>query len=178
MHLMLDLETWSTRPHAVIISIGAIFFDPNGDTLGERFYAAIDPRSAPPGAHIDADTILWWMSPERTQAREAWLKEGKVTLDEALMGLSEWASAVAGDEAIRLWGNGAAFDNVLLSTAYKLLSLDPFWQHWNDRCYRTWKASAPEVKIQRSGLYHNALDDAVDQARHLQQIAKHLGVTI
>lgn len=40
------------------------------------------------------------------------------------------------------------------------------WPHWNDRCYRTLKAMRPDVKMERTGTHHNAVDDATSQARH------------
>jgi exodeoxyribonuclease VIII len=178
---MIDLETWSTQPNALIVSIGACMFDPKGADVGERFYAAIEPASMP-GRHVDTNTILWWMSPERTAAREAWLAERKVDAYSALTGLSRWVRdqqvAVESTEDIRVWGNGAAFDNVILASAYRSLGTDPFWDHRNDRCYRTLKALTPQVRIQRSGTHHNALDDAVDQARHLQRIRAALSLVL
>jgi exodeoxyribonuclease VIII len=41
------------------------------------------------------------------------------------------------------------------------------WRHWNDRCYRTVKSLYPDVKLERVGTHHNAVDDAESQARHL-----------
>lgn len=179
MHLMLDLETWSTKNHALVISVGACFFDPQDEIIGAKFYAAIDPEQAPPGAHIDPGTILWWMSPERTEARLAWLQEAKVSAHDAMSGLAEWVNSIAAETPVNLWGNGATFDNVILHMHYQMLGLDPFWRDgFGDRCYRTLKSLAPGLKIERSGVYHNALDDAVDQARHMQRIVRSLGITV
>jgi exodeoxyribonuclease VIII len=178
---MIDLETWSTQPNALIVSIGACVFDPKGSDVGERFHVAIEPRSMP-GRHIDTSTILWWMSAEHTAAREAWLAERKVDAYSALTGLSRWVRdqqiAAESTEEVKVWGNGAAFDNVILASAYRDLGIEPFWSYWNDRCYRTLKALAPQVRIQRSGTHHNSLDDAVDQARHLQRIRSVLGLVL
>ena len=41
-HVMLDLETMGNSPLAAIAAIGAIEFDPDAGTLGERFYTTID----------------------------------------------------------------------------------------------------------------------------------------
>ena len=38
--VMVDLETWGTKPGCAIISIGAVSFGPDG--LGEEFYTALD----------------------------------------------------------------------------------------------------------------------------------------
>lgn len=180
LHLMLDLETWSTRPHATIISIGACFFDPNAAEpgVGEKFYVAINPAEPLHSVHVDPETIMWWMSPERREALDAWLAESKVSMFDGLFGLSEWVREVAGDAPVCLWGNGAAFDNVLLATAFRVAGIEPFWTFWNDLCYRTIKRLAPDIKILRTGTYHNALDDAVSQALHLQAILRKLELRV
>lgn len=185
MHVMLDLETWSTRPNALIISVGACVFDPYADEPGERFYAAVDPEGPMQHRrHIDAGTVMWWMSPERAAAREAWLSEEKVDLYTALDGLSTWVKSQCCSqtnealEDIYLWGNGAAFDNVILKTAFAGLGIEPFWKFYHDRCYRTIKALAPSVKLRQEETHHNALHDAVSQARHLQRIRRALGLVI
>ena len=80
-----------------------------------------------------------------------------------------WALQDADKKAVRLWGNGASFDNAILSTAYELCELETVqpWRFYNDRCYRTVKSLYPEVAMVRTGTYHNALDDAESQALHL-----------
>lgn len=70
-------------------------------------------------------------------------------------------------DEIRVWGNGAAFDNVILASAYRRVTAGTPWQYWNDRCYRTVKALHPDVPMQRTGDHHNALDDAISQAHQL-----------
>jgi exodeoxyribonuclease VIII len=41
------------------------------------------------------------------------------------------------------------------------------WEFWKDKCYRTVKGMYPDVKMERSGTHHNALDDAFYQTLHL-----------
>ncbi|EIW7110781.1 3'-5' exoribonuclease, partial [Escherichia coli] len=64
-HLMIDLETMGKNPDAPIISIGAIFFDPQTGDMGPEFSKTIDLETA--GGVIDRDTIKWWLK----QSREA-----------------------------------------------------------------------------------------------------------
>uniref|UniRef100_UPI000BB68BE2 exonuclease n=2 Tax=Escherichia coli TaxID=562 RepID=UPI000BB68BE2 len=65
IHLMIDLETMGKNPDAPIISIGAIFFDPQTGDMGPEFSKTIDLETA--GGVIDRDTIKWWLK----QSREA-----------------------------------------------------------------------------------------------------------
>ena len=73
-----------------------------------------------------------------------------------------------------VWGNGATFDNVILSNAYKAAGMEQPWKFWDDRCYRTVKGLLPDIKIERLGTHHNAVYDAMSQARHLQFLFKKL----
>ncbi|WP_054413031.1 exonuclease, partial [Escherichia albertii] len=65
IHLMIDLETMGKNPDAPIISIGAIFFDPQTGDMGPEFSKTVDLETA--GGVIDRDTIKWWLK----QSREA-----------------------------------------------------------------------------------------------------------
>ncbi|ROJ96258.1 exonuclease, partial [Escherichia coli] len=55
-HLMIDLETMGKNPDAPIISIGAIFFDPQTGDMGPEFSKTIDLETA--GGVIDRDTKI------------------------------------------------------------------------------------------------------------------------
>ncbi|HBH7131648.1 TPA: RecE family exodeoxyribonuclease, partial [Escherichia coli] len=55
IHLMIDLETMGKNPDAPIISIGAIFFDPQTGDMGPEFSKTIDLDTA--GGVIDRDVI-------------------------------------------------------------------------------------------------------------------------
>jgi len=174
--MMVDLETMGTHVGAPIISIGAIMFDPNSDNLeGERFHVGIELESNVQfGRHPDPGTIMWWMQEDRAEARKAMLSLDKVDLYVALDELANWAP----ETETWVWGNGAAFDNVILASAYKSVGLEPFWKFWNDRCYRTMKNLAPDVEWEDWGVAHDALSDAVAQARHMQKVIKHLGIVV
>lgn len=163
-HVMLDLETLGTSPGSVILSIGAVRFDENG--LGDTFHKHIDPEDCLKlGMTVDASTIFWWMA-QSEEARNNLLVAGKYLLMQTLYAFSSW---FAGSEY--LWGNGAAFDNALLSAAYRSVDISFPWEFWNDRCFRTVRAENPHVSAPEfEGVKHNALDDACHQARHLIKI--------
>ena len=170
--VMLDLETWGTGNDAPIVSIGAVKF--TADEITDRFHVGIDPGSSKPfGRDIDPDTIIWWLDPERDEARRNWLALEKVDLATALYGFGTWVG-----EPVPIWGNGSTFDNVILRSSYAAAGLNYPTKFWLDRCYRSVKALAPSIKLERIGTHHNALDDAESQARHLQAIVKHLGVEL
>lgn len=167
-HIMLDLETLGKGSNSVIIAIGAVLFNPQGGTTHD-FYCTIDPEDAVrEGLQMDASTVMWWLQQSDT-ARSAFKNPG-IPLKAALQSFREWYSYGA-----PVWGNGAAFDNVILANAYKAIGEKQPWDFSNDRCYRTVKGMYPQIKLNRVGTYHNALDDAKSQAEHLQAIWQHAG---
>jgi hypothetical protein len=172
VHVMTDIETWGNGNKALVVSLGAVKF--TRDAILDRFHVGIDPRSAQAlGLDIDADTILWWFDKERDEARHSWLALEKVDLASALMGFDLWCKG--GQPAQAIWGNGSTFDNVILRSACAAAGIEYPVPFWGDQCYRTMKYRAPDVKLVREGVHHNALDDAMSQAKHLQAIVAHLG---
>jgi exodeoxyribonuclease VIII len=163
---MLDLETLGNTPGSVIASIGAVKFG-EGKIL-DNFYTTINMKSCVKiGMTIDVSTIIWWMK-QSDAARLEMIKSEEGIVD-ALLNFADWI----GDSECEMWGNGVGFDNTLLTCAYDLIDCPRPWKYSNDRCYRTVKALLdPTTKIERTGTYHNALDDAISQANHLMNILK------
>ena len=173
-NIMLDLETWGTKPGSVITSIGAVVF--NDEAVTDHFYARICPKSAmEAGLTVDADTILWWMR-QSAEAREEF-RLSSYHIETALADFSRWCLAGREGDPV-LWGNGATFDNALLRAAYEACSIVAPWGALSDRCYRTAKSYRPDIKMARTGTHHNALDDARSQAEHLIRIHKAMGVSV
>lgn len=166
VEVMLDLETMGNGPQAAIIAIGAVEFDLAKQAIGEEFYTVVDlASSVQAGGIMDASTVLWWMR-QSDEARAALAVDGKHIAD-ALLRFSHWMSSRGPKEDLKVWGNGADFDSVILSSAYQRLSLELPWTHKGNRCYRTVKQLGAAIETERAGIAHNALDDAKNQARHL-----------
>jgi hypothetical protein len=181
-HVMVDLETWGTSPYATIISIGACWFDPYTEQPSEiimgRFEVAIAPSNV--GLRVDAETLMWWMAAERGVARTLWLDMPKVELRTALDGFADWLRSLSsGKESdLRIWGNGAGFDNVLLRQAYEMASREVPWSFRHDRCFRTLRALLTLEEGQYLGTQHTALVDAENQAIRANQIVRKLGIKL
>jgi 3' exoribonuclease, RNase T-like len=174
-HVMLDLETLGTSNDAVVLSIGAVKFD--GSTFEEldAFHVAIDPVSCQKvGLKIDAATVMWWLNPDRYDARVALASHERHDLATALDGFQQWF----GNETLPVWGNGASFDNVILRNAYTALGMDCPWEFWHDRCFRTMKNLMPLVKPDRTGTHHDALEDARFQLTHLSLVAQGMRISV
>lgn len=172
IHVMVDLETLGNNSQSVIIAIGAVEFDTETLELGRTFYQVVDPQSCvSAGMKMDTSTVMWWMKQD-VKAKEAFNVKGN-HIDVTLMDFSAWYPKDA-----CFWGNGATFDNVILSNAYELIGLPKPWGYSADRCYRTLKNLYPDIAIEDYGVAHNALDDAIKQAKHTLKIVEAKGLKI
>lgn len=163
--IMVDLETLGTGPGCAILSIGAVAFDlTNG--LGHEFHTLVSTRSCREfGLREEGDTLDWWarQTPE-AQAVIDLAAKSEISLPSALNALAAFLRSHGGAPRVRLWGNGADFDNAILADLYRRTGQQAPWNFWNSRCFRTLKALAPGQEPDRGGIHHNALDDARHQA--------------
>lgn len=163
--VMIDLETVGTRAGDGIISLGAVAFDKTG--LKDEFYTAIEfSTQRGLGFTAQKSTLDWWTKQSDEAQKAAF--SGTALMATVLQNFADWLPNHA---EVRVWGNGAAFDNVILAAAYRKLKMHIPWSFWNDRCYRTVKNLYPDVVApSRIGMHHHALDDAKTQAQHLVNI--------
>ena len=170
LNIMIDLETLGTVPGCGILSIGAVSFDEK-----YKFYSTISRSSCSSlGLHEDPDTMVWWNRQSKEAKEEAF--SGITPIKGALMDFALWYSRTeldARDGKAFIWSNGADFDLPILRYAYRAVGLTPPWTAYRGRCYRTYK-NLPENKgikgEEIAGTKHNALDDAIFQARHMTKL--------
>ncbi|WP_205936717.1 exonuclease [Escherichia coli] len=171
-HLMIDLKTMGKNPDAPIISIGAIFFDPQTGDMGPEFSKTIDLETA--GGVIDRDVIKRWLKQSR-EAQSAIMTD-EIPLDDALLQLREFIDENSGEFFVQVWGNGANFDITILRRSYERQGIPCPWRYYNDRDVRTivelGKAIDFDARtaIPFEGERHNALDDARYQAKYVSAI--------
>jgi exodeoxyribonuclease VIII len=170
---MLDLETLSTEPNAMIVSIGAAEFNNNG--VVNSFYEIVNLKDQA-GRHVDPSTVTWWM--KQSEAARAVFGQPTSPLDHALDRFTRFCLSNIDDiKLVEMWGNGSEFDNVLLSDLYAFNNakfadegkIRRPWLYYNNRCFRTLKNLFPAMykeiseKTERK-VFHNAEDDASWQA--------------
>ncbi|MEH4205541.1 3'-5' exoribonuclease [Klebsiella pneumoniae] len=176
-HLMIDIETMGNKPTAPIVTIGAVFFDPQTGGLGAEFYMVVNLASAmEQGATPDGDTILWWLK-QSAEARAAICTDDTKHIAEVLSELSSFISRNADNPSyLKVWGNGANFDNVILRSAYDRADQTCPWQFWNNSDVRTMVLLGKELgfdpkrNMPFDGVAHNALADARHQAKYVSAI--------
>lgn len=168
-NIMLDLETMGNTSNAVIVAIGACFF--NYKEIGLTFYRVVDIQSClNAGLEVTGTTIKWWLQ-QNEDARLAISAHQSVHLKDALLSFAKFADPDY-EEIKVLWGNGTAFDNVILRNAYNKVKLTPPWSYRDDRCYHTIRESFSIPDIPFEGTRCNALTNAKHQAKMLMHIFK------
>ena len=178
VHAMVDLETMGKKHNAPIVAIGAVFFDPATGSIGESFYKVVCLESSVNwGAVIDPSTVIWWLK-QSSEARSAIVNDDAIPLQDALLQFREFVSdnVAGGSKKAQVWGNGASFDNSILRSSYDCIAEDYPWEYWNDRDVRTMVELGqaisfdPKTTIPFEGSRHNALADAIHQARYVSAI--------
>lgn len=179
-HFMVDLETLSTERNAAIVQIGAAEFEPDGILVADLFQVCVD---SPREAAIDFNTVCWWMNQSK-DAKEIF--ESSMYRRPLADALREFALFLAricsmSDTKPMLWAMPASFDVVILEYWYKRFwpneSLP--WHYADTRDARTLFELAGIAKADRikADTPHNALSDAIAQAKTVQMAYKKLGLS-
>ncbi|WP_257253891.1 MULTISPECIES: 3'-5' exonuclease [unclassified Endozoicomonas] len=174
-HLMVDLETMGNGSQAAIIGIGACFFDPVTGQIGETFSRNVTLQSSvDEGLKMDVSTVEWWLKQD-DDARAIFQRSG-YPLPEVLQEFLDFIPERL-RRSVQLWGNGASFDNVILENAFDVCGLKAPWAFWNHRDVRTIVELGrtilgidPKRDFFFDGVKHDALSDAVHQARYVSAI--------
>ena len=166
--VMIDLETVGKMAGCGILSIGACTFD-----IRSVFNESISQISClNAGLVEDPETLSWWSK----QPREVYLTafSGEVSIIKVLGDFSDWLRTLGyPKDKVYVWGNGAKFDLGILEAAYAAVGMDYPIDYKNERCYRTLKNLYYDIKAEKfEGQKHNALHDAIHQARHASAILK------
>jgi hypothetical protein len=171
---MLDIETLSTRPEAVILTLGAVKFTPFDSDVdtGQGLYLRIDvDEQLELGRHVQQETVDWWGRQAEEVREEALGEHERTRLNEAIDQLNRFL--VGADD---IWCQGPAFDIVILENLYRQLGRPTPWQFWQIRDSRTLFAVHGDPRNKGATGAHNALIDCYYQARAVQQIYKDAGV--
>lgn len=166
--IMIDLETFGKTSNAVVVSIGAVVFDPFKGTIGETFYRVCEIQSQlHAGRSIDESTLKWWLK-QNDNAKNVLLQEGQDT-DDVVKDFIHWICCAG--ETVFPWGNGSIFDIGIVESLLNDYGYDSPFKYNRIMDLRTFmRFNGQNQKVQRLGVHHNALDDALDQAKTVIQI--------
>jgi hypothetical protein len=175
--VMLDLETLDTVPGGVILSIGACVFDEYGVNENDTFYSVVSQRSCNEvGLSVNQSTLEWWTNQTETARKVLHESVGEhaVPLAYALGHLNGWLEK---HDFPPVWTNGPGFDEAFLAVAARRVGVPPPITFRKSRCFRTIKALHGDdvvAPMNVEGVAHNALDDAIWQARFAVSIFRYL----
>lgn len=179
INIMMDIETTGVRPGCRVLSIGLVEFDEKGtiDSL------LVHPKLSDQVGVDDGKTMGWWDT-QSAEAKSVFAdnhilgesveyvyKRIKTFIDDlvdARKSLSQGLEKVD----VCIWGNGATFDNSIVQHMFYAKGLPIPWNTFGDRCYRTAINMLGRPSLQRQGVHHNALDDAMYQANCLIKAIK------
>ncbi len=164
-HLMLDMETLAVSPRAVVLTVGAVHFDPNGSGYSDSIYMKVDlDEQDRLGREIDPNTLDWWSKQDPAIMEEAFDQNSRISLPEAMDRFHKFAW---GCDAF--WSHGATFDLVIIEDIYRQLNKSLPWQYWQLRDTRTLFDLGFDPEMPK-GNKHDALQDAIRQSVGVQNV--------
>lgn len=168
MDIMLDIETLGTRPECVILTLGAVKFNPFDIDVepGPGLYMRIDvDEQLALGREVQEETLQWWMNQAEDVREEALGESDRVSLDTMYKDLNRFLVG-----AKNIWCQGPAFDMVILENIYRQCGWPTPWQFWQIRDSRTLFGVHGDPRVKGKVGLHNALEDCVSQAKGVQQV--------
>lgn len=164
-HLMVDMETLAVSPNAVVLSLGAVHFDPFNTGIIDEIYFKIDLDDQDLlGREIDPGTLDWWAKQDPEIMEEAFDPSGRLPLEQAINQFHKFAWGCSA-----FWSHGATFDLVILENIYRQLKRPLPWNYWQLRDTRTLFDLGVDPQMPKESK-HDALADAIRQAIGVQNV--------
>lgn len=167
------METMAVTPDAVVLTLGAVHFDPLTDGITDSIYfrLSIDDQEAL-GRSIDPNTLEWWSRQDPVIMEEAFSSEDRIPLTEAMDRFHKFAWGCD-----RFWSHGAKFDLVMIENILRQLDKPLPWNYWQLRDTRTLFDIGFDPEMPKGGK-HNALEDAIRQAVGVQNVYRKLNALL
>jgi hypothetical protein len=173
-HGMVDIETTDVKPTAVVLTVGAVKFDPFtfDEPYEKRHWKLEVDRQSDAGRTTDdtlGGTMDFWgkQSPEVQDA--AFGPEDRVTLETFFKEYNKWMVSVS-----QIWAHHPQFDLIILKSLY-----DQFDHHYNWPFWAEQDSASLFNRMKKSPLkgvnnaLHNAAEDAYWQAKCVQIVYDH-----
>jgi len=173
IHAMIDLETLSTTPDAVILTVGGVKFDPHHSVEPYQpmyFRVNVDEQTAI-GRNVMQQTLDWWATQPADVRDEALGDNDRIHLDAMIKNINKWSVGVD-----VFWCQGPLFDYAILQDTYKQLGHPVPWSFWQIRDSRTLFSLVPKNHNEKRTGLHNALEDCYFQAKKVQKVYRQLGI--
>lgn len=173
VHVMIDIESLSLQPDALILSIGAVTFtckSNDGPIFGQELLLVPSiSEQLIAGRHVDQSTQDWWAGAQNDAARQHWLHPDKtISMYDALIQLRSFCR-----DAHTVWANGVVFDISVLEHAFRQKSIQVPWRYNIIRDARTvyditkGVSGRPEFVEDPTEVAHHPISDCRIQVRRL-----------
>jgi hypothetical protein len=172
--IMIDIESLDTSPNCVILTIGAVRFDPRGMGIVERLELrpTIDEQTEKYNRVINEDTLRWWGEQSPEALDEAMGDRDRVSFNDCMEALYKFCW-----NRRAVWSNGASFDIVAMESAWRNLGMRIPWPYYTVRDTRTlYEIAGVSLKDKKYGskTTHKAVEDAEHQAIVVQDAYRNL----
>ena len=173
LHTMVDLETLDFKPTSVILTLGAIKFNPytfDEPVTGLYLRLNVD-QQLEMGRSTSESTIEWWSKQSEEVREEAMGEKDRVDVKDAMEQFHKfvWNGGP-------IWAQGPQFDMVIIENLYQMLNKPLSWSHQAIRDSRTVFNLGVDPKMEKGDQAHNALADAYWQAKGVQNVFNQLGI--
>lgn len=173
-HVMIDIETLGTEPDCVVLSVGAVKFDPytNQEPHARMLWKPSADEQMTAERSVLESTLEWWAKQPEHIRDEAFTEDGRTPLNTFMQELNKYLVGVD-----KIWCQGPQFDMVILEDLFKQFKHHRNWAFWQVQDCRTifnMMPSDPRKAIQQN--LHSADADAYYQAVCVQQTFSHFGV--
>ena len=172
---MIDIETLSTAPNALVLSVGMVSFDETN--IFDKMY--IKNRISTATGDVSRDTAIWWMK-QSDEARKAIVESQKGVIEMPEYNLvQELRDTLCTYSVKTIWSQGSfdqnIIENLMLRNGVDKMQLPEYYK-WRDlRTVRKLLHIKNEVKAK---VLHNALEDATAQVKTLQEICKQYDIKL
>lgn len=164
--LMVDCETLDIGERPVLLSIGAVVF--NDQQIQDYFEYFINKETAiSEGFTVSQSTLNWW--DQQDPDARAYAFNGEGDIQEALKALVQFYEL---NECTEIWSKGSLADIRWINNALDYFGIERPWKYYKEFCFRTLLKSVPKFDMPFVGMPHNALDDAIHQAKQFIEIKK------
>lgn len=170
---MIDIETLSNKPNSVVLTLGAVQFDPFDPSetfFAEEYYRFDIEEQVELDRDISEDTIEWWKKQPPESMMEALSEEGRVKFEEYSKSLTK---LVVGSK--RIWAQGPVFDMGIMENLFRQKSTPIPWQYYDVRDSRTLLKALGDSR-NAGAKAHNALEDCKEQIRAIKRVVAKYGL--
>lgn len=164
--VMIDLESISTKPNAVILSLAAVKFDKNDPAVemdGRVWYFDVDQQVAL-GRDVDDDTLEWWATQGDEAIASSFSDDDRMLVEDVM---DEFHKFCWGSK--EYWAQGTIFDITILENLLVQIEKPRPWHFRQIRDTRTLFDLGISYTYDNP-VKHDPLSDCIAQALAVQDI--------